>query len=51
MTQAELSARAEVPLATLKIFEQQGVVALDSLLSIAVALNAVDGFLIPFSTH
>lgn len=48
LTQAELSARSGVPIATLKRFEQQGVVALDSLLSIAVALGAVDGFLMLF---
>ena len=42
--QADLARRAGVPLPTLKRFEQSGEVALATLLRIAGALDALDGF-------
>lgn len=44
ITQADLARRAAVPLPTLKRFEQSGEVALATLLRIAAALDALDGF-------
>lgn len=44
ITQADLARRAAVPLPTLKRFEQSGEVALATLLRIAGALDALDGF-------
>lgn len=48
LTQVDLSARSGVPLATVKRFEQQGAVGLDTLLAIAVVLDALEGFLTLF---
>ena len=44
LTQAELSARSGVPLGTLKRFELTGEVAFNTMLALAEALDALDGF-------
>ena len=44
LTQADLSARSGVPLGTLKRFERMGEVSLSTLLALAEALDALDGF-------
>lgn len=44
ITQADLARRSDVPLPTLKRFEQQGEIGLAALLRIAGALDALDGF-------
>lgn len=44
ITQADLAKRSDVPLPTLKRFEQQGEIGLAALLRIAGALDALDGF-------
>lgn len=44
MTQADLAARSGVALGTLKRFERLGEVSLSSLLALAEALDALDGF-------
>lgn len=44
ITQAELAARAGVPLSTLKRFEQKGEISLAALLRIADVLGALEGF-------
>lgn len=44
MTQTELAARSGVPLGTLKRFERMGEVSLSTLLAIADALDALEGF-------
>lgn len=44
MTQAELACRAGIPLATYRRFEQTAQISLQGLLSVAVALNAIDDF-------
>lgn len=43
-TQAELAARAGVAVSTLRLFERTGQVALDRLLRIAMALDALRAF-------
>ncbi len=49
MSQKELAARSGVSLGSLKRFEITGEVSLSSLLSIALALNALDAFADLFS--
>jgi transcriptional regulator with XRE-family HTH domain len=44
ITQADLAVRSGVPLGTLKRFERMGEVSLSSLLAIAEALDALEGF-------
>lgn len=44
LTQAELAARSGVPLGTLKRFEHTGEVSFTTLLALAEALDALDGF-------
>ena len=44
LTQADLAARSGVPLGTLKRFERMGEVSLSTLLALADALDALDGF-------
>lgn len=44
LTQADLAVRSGVPLGTLKRFERMGEVSLSTLLALAVALDALDGF-------
>jgi len=44
ITQADLAVRSGVPLGTLKRFERLGEVSLSSLLAIAEALDALEGF-------
>ena len=44
LTQAELAARSGVPLGTLKRFERLGEVSFSSLLALAEALDALEGF-------
>jgi len=44
LTQADLAARSGVPLGTLKRFERMGEVSLSTLLALAEALDALDGF-------
>ncbi|MGC9369418.1 MAG: helix-turn-helix domain-containing protein [Paracoccaceae bacterium] len=44
LTQNDLATRSGVPLATLKRFEQKGQISLASLLAVADALDALDGF-------
>lgn len=43
-TQSELAARSGVPLGTLKRFERLGEVSLSTLLALAEALDALNGF-------
>ena len=44
MTQRELAARSGVTSASLKRFERQGLIALDSLLKLALVLECLDDF-------
>lgn len=44
LTQRELSARSGVTLSSLKRFEHQGLIALDSLLNLALALDCLGDF-------
>lgn len=44
MTQSELAARSGVTLSSLKRFEREGLIALDSLLNLALVLNSLDDF-------
>lgn len=44
LTQKELAARSGVTLSSLKRFEREGLIALDSLLSLALALDCLDDF-------
>lgn len=44
LTQAELALRSGVPLGTLKRFERLGEISLTSLLAVAEALDALEGF-------
>ena len=44
MTQRELAARSGVTWASLKRFERQGLIALDSLLKLALVLECLDDF-------
>jgi transcriptional regulator with XRE-family HTH domain len=44
LTQEELAARSGVTLGSLKRFERQGLIALDSLLNLALVLNCLDDF-------
>lgn len=44
LTQADMSARSGVSLGTLKRFERRGEVSLSTLLALAEALDALDGF-------
>ena len=44
LTQADLAARSGIPLGTLKRFERMGEVSLSTLLALAEALDALDGF-------
>ena len=44
LTQADLAARSGVPLGTLKRFERMGEASLSTLLALAEALDALDGF-------
>lgn len=44
LTQRELSARSGVTLSSLKRFERHGLIALDSLLNLALALDCLDDF-------
>ena len=44
LTQADLAVRSGVPLGTLKRFERMGEVSLSTLLALAEALDALDGF-------
>lgn len=44
LTQSDLATRSGVPLATLKRFEQKGQISLASLLALADALDAMEGF-------
>jgi transcriptional regulator with XRE-family HTH domain len=44
ITQADLAARSGVPLGTLKRFERLGEISLSSLLALAEALDALEGF-------
>ncbi|NCC63728.1 MAG: XRE family transcriptional regulator [Spirochaetia bacterium] len=45
LTQEGLSVRSGVPLATLRKFEQQGVISLESLLKIAMVLGMLDALI------
>lgn len=44
LKQGELAARSGVTLSSLKRFEREGLIALDSLLSIALVLDCLDDF-------
>jgi len=44
MTQSELAARSGVTFSSLKRFEREGLIALDSLLNLALVLNCLDDF-------
>jgi transcriptional regulator with XRE-family HTH domain len=44
LTQRELAARSGVTWSSLKRFEREGLIALDSLLNLALALNCLDDF-------
>ena len=44
LTQSDLAMRSGVPLATLKRFEQKGLISLAGLLALADALDALAGF-------
>jgi hypothetical protein len=44
LTQSELAARSGVTFSSLKRFEREGLIALDSLLSLALVLNCLDDF-------
>jgi transcriptional regulator with XRE-family HTH domain len=44
LTQSELAARSAVTLSSLKRFEREGLIALDSLLHLALVLNCLDDF-------
>jgi transcriptional regulator with XRE-family HTH domain len=44
LTQRELAARSGVTFSSLKRFEREGLVALDSLLNLALVLNCLDDF-------
>ena len=44
LTQRELAERSGVTLGSLKRFERQGLIALDSLLNLALVLNCLDDF-------
>ena len=44
LTQSELAARSGVTFSSLKRFEREGLVALDSLLNLALVLNCLDDF-------
>ncbi|MFZ0744766.1 MAG: helix-turn-helix transcriptional regulator [Terracidiphilus sp.] len=44
LTQSELSARSGVTFSSLKRFEREGLIALDSLLNVALVLNCLDDF-------
>jgi transcriptional regulator with XRE-family HTH domain len=44
LTQKELAARSGVTVSSLKRFEREGLIALDSLLSLALALDCLDDF-------
>jgi|SRR5690554_3292790 len=45
LTQAGLSNRSGVPLATLRKFEQEGVISLESLIKLMIVLGVLDSFL------
>jgi transcriptional regulator with XRE-family HTH domain len=45
LTQEGLSVRSGVPVATLRKFEQQGVISLESLLKIAIVLGMLDALI------
>jgi len=44
LTQRELAARSDVTFSSLKRFEREGLIALDSLLNLALVLNCLDDF-------
>ena len=44
LTQRELAARSSVTFSSLKRFEREGLIALDSLLNLALVLNCLDDF-------
>ncbi len=44
LTQSDLATRSGIPLATLKRFEQKGLISLAGLLALADALDALAGF-------
>jgi transcriptional regulator with XRE-family HTH domain len=44
LTQNELAARSGVTFSSLKRFEREGLIALDSLLNLALVLNCLDDF-------
>ena len=44
LTQSELAARSGVTFSSLKRFERKGLIALDSLLNLALVLNRLDDF-------
>ena len=44
LTQRELAARSGVTWSSLKRFEREGLIALDSLLNLALVLDCLDGF-------
>ena len=44
LTQSELAARSGVTFSSLKRFEREGLIALDSLLKLALVLNCLDDF-------
>lgn len=44
LTQTELAVRSAVTLSSLKRFEREGLIALDSLLKLAMVLNCLDDF-------
>ena len=44
LTQSELAARSGVSFSSLKRFEREGLIALDSLLNLALVLNCLDDF-------
>ena len=44
LTQCELAARSGVSFSSLKRFEREGLIALDSLLNLALVLNCLDDF-------
>jgi transcriptional regulator with XRE-family HTH domain len=44
LTQSELAARSGVTFSSLKRFERQGLIALDSLLNLALVLDCLDDF-------
>ncbi len=44
LTQSELAGRSGVTFSSLKRFEREGLIALDSLLSLALVLNCLDDF-------